>query len=48
MAEHRAKASAAATRPVGRVAAAAIIIVWIIAAAVVGWLVLRYFGLRPN
>jgi uncharacterized membrane protein YkvA (DUF1232 family) len=48
MAEHRAAAMAAGTRPVSRAGAAAIITIWILAAALTGWLVLSWFGTRPN
>jgi hypothetical protein len=48
MAEHRAAATAAGTWPVSRAGAAAIITIWILAAAVAGWLVLNWFGTRPN
>jgi uncharacterized membrane protein YkvA (DUF1232 family) len=44
MAEHRARAAAAADRPVSRIAAAAIVAVWIGGSAVVAWLILRQLG----
>jgi uncharacterized membrane protein YkvA (DUF1232 family) len=48
MVEHRAAATAAGERPVSRAAAAAIITIWILAAALTGWLALGWFGVRPN
>ena len=45
MAEHRARAAAALDRPVSRAAAAVIVVLWLSAIAVTGWLVLRW--LRP-
>jgi uncharacterized membrane protein YkvA (DUF1232 family) len=48
MAEHRAAAAAAGTRPISRTGAAAIISIWILAAALTGWLALSWFGTRPN
>ena len=44
MAEHRASAAIAETRPVSRVGAAAIIGVWILLAAAAAWLAYNYFG----
>ena len=44
MAEHRATAAAAQGRPVSRVAAGAIICVWVAALALSGWLACRYFA----
>jgi uncharacterized membrane protein YkvA (DUF1232 family) len=44
MAEHRATAAAAQGRPVSRVAAGAIICVWVVALALSGWLACRYFA----
>lgn len=48
MAEHRAAAIAAGARPVSRVGAAAIITIWILAAAFMVWLALNWFGSRPT
>jgi len=48
MAEHRAAAMAAGARPVSRAGAAVIISIWILAAIAAGWLVLNWFGIRPN
>jgi uncharacterized membrane protein YkvA (DUF1232 family) len=42
MAEHRALAAAALHRPVSRSAAAVIVVIWLAAIAVTGWLVLRW------
>jgi len=42
MAEHRAEAEAAGERPVSHLAAAIIILVWIAAAVLAGWLAYRY------
>ena len=42
MAEHRARAAAALDRPVSRAAAAVIVVLWLSAIAVTGWLVLRW------
>lgn len=42
MAEHRASALALQDRPVSRVAALAIVCIWIASAALVGWLVYRH------
>ena len=44
MAEHRATAAAAQERPISRLAAAAIICVWIAALVLSGWLLHRYFA----
>lgn len=44
MAEHRATAAMAETRPVSRVAAAAIIAVWILCATGAAWLVYNYLA----
>ncbi len=44
MAEHRAAAAAAQDRPVGRVAAVAIVCVWGVAAALCGWLGYAHFA----
>jgi uncharacterized membrane protein YkvA (DUF1232 family) len=44
MAEHRAAAAAAHDRPVSRIAAVAIICVWVVALALSGWLAYRYFA----
>jgi uncharacterized membrane protein YkvA (DUF1232 family) len=41
MAEHRATADAAQQRPVSRAAAMAIVVIWIVALALVAWLVVR-------
>jgi uncharacterized membrane protein YkvA (DUF1232 family) len=41
MAEHRALAAAAAERPVSRTAAAAIVLVWAVSAALIGWWIYR-------
>jgi uncharacterized membrane protein YkvA (DUF1232 family) len=46
MAEHRASASLAATKPVSRIGAALIIVIWLLFAVVAGWLAFRYF-MRP-
>lgn len=43
MAEHRATATAAGSRPVSRIGAAAIVAIWILLAAGVTWLALAYF-----
>lgn len=42
MAEHRAAALAQQDRPVSRIAAFAIVCIWIVSAALVGWLVYRH------
>jgi uncharacterized membrane protein YkvA (DUF1232 family) len=44
MAEHRDMAAAAQERPVSRGAAAAVIGIWVVAAAVFLWLLARYFA----
>jgi uncharacterized membrane protein YkvA (DUF1232 family) len=44
LAEHRATAAAARDRPVSRVAAVAIICIWVVAIALSAWLVHRYFA----
>jgi uncharacterized membrane protein YkvA (DUF1232 family) len=46
MAEHRASASLAITKPVSRIAAALIIAIWLLLAIVAGRLAFRYF-MRP-
>ena len=43
MAEHRAMAAAAQERPVSRVAAVIIAVIWLACAAVAGWLCYRFF-----
>jgi uncharacterized membrane protein YkvA (DUF1232 family) len=43
MAEHRATVAAAQARPVSRIAAVAIICIWVAALALSGWLAYRYF-----
>lgn len=48
MAEHRAAATAAGARPVSRAGAAAIITIWILAAALAGWLALSWFAARSH
>ena len=45
MAEHRAVATAAATKPVSKVAAAIVVTAWFLSAVAVGWLILAYSGL---
>jgi len=42
LAEHRALADAASSRPVSRSAAAAIVAIWIVAACALAWLSRRY------
>jgi uncharacterized membrane protein YkvA (DUF1232 family) len=42
LAEHRALADAASSRPVSRTAAAAIVAIWIVAACALAWLSRRY------
>jgi uncharacterized membrane protein YkvA (DUF1232 family) len=42
LAEHRAQADAATSRPVSKPAAAAIVAIWIAAACALGWLLHRY------
>ena len=44
MAEHRDLAAAAQDRPVSRVAAVAIVCIWIASIALCGWLAYRYFA----
>jgi uncharacterized membrane protein YkvA (DUF1232 family) len=46
MAEHRANAAGLIERPTGKGAAAVIVTVWIAAAALSGWIVVRWLGLR--
>jgi uncharacterized membrane protein YkvA (DUF1232 family) len=43
MAQHRATASLAATKPVSNIGAALIIVIWLLLAAVAGMLAFRYF-----
>lgn len=43
MAEHRAAAATAQARPVSRTAGAVIAGIWLVAAAISGWLAYRYF-----
>jgi uncharacterized membrane protein YkvA (DUF1232 family) len=43
MAEHRDLASAAQARPVSRVAAATIALIWALSVALIGWLTYTYF-----
>src|SRR6187549_1759745 len=43
MAKHRAAAALASERPISRVAAAMIVIIWIASMALVGWLGYRYW-----
>lgn len=43
MAEHRAAATAAGSRPVSRIGAAAIVAIWLLLAAGATWLALTYF-----
>jgi uncharacterized membrane protein YkvA (DUF1232 family) len=43
MAEHRACASLAATKPVSKIGAALIIVIWLLLAIVAGWLAVRFF-----
>ena len=50
MAEHRATAAIASERPISRVAAVVIVLLWIGSMALVGWLIYRHFaasGLTP-
>jgi uncharacterized membrane protein YkvA (DUF1232 family) len=42
MAEHRALAAAAIDRPISRSAAAVIVVIWLAAITVTGWLLLRW------
>ena len=44
MAEHRAAATAAGALPISRAGAAAIVVIWVLAALVVSWLVLTRLG----
>jgi uncharacterized membrane protein YkvA (DUF1232 family) len=44
MAEHRALAAAAQDRPVSRVAAVIIAVIWLACAALAGWLCYRFFA----
>ena len=44
MAEHRATAAVAAERPISRVAAVVIVLLWIASMALVGWLIYRHFN----
>jgi uncharacterized membrane protein YkvA (DUF1232 family) len=48
MAEHRAAAAAAGELPISRGGAAAIIAIWILGAAAVGWLALGHLGRQPH
>ena len=53
MAEHRERAARAQERPMSRTAAIVVVLVWIAAIALAGWLVYGYFltgptGLRPT
>ena len=43
MAEHRAAALLAEARPVSRTAAGIIVLVWLLAAAAAGWLIVRWY-----
>ena len=43
MAEHRATAAIASERPISRVAAVVIVLLWIGSMALVGWLIYRHF-----
>ena len=43
MAEHRAAAAIASERPISRVAAVVIVLLWIGSMALVGWLIYRHF-----
>jgi uncharacterized membrane protein len=43
MAEHRAAAALASERPISRVAAVVIVLLWIGSIALVGWLIYRHF-----
>jgi uncharacterized membrane protein YkvA (DUF1232 family) len=43
MAEHRAAAAIASERPISRIAAVVIVLIWIASMALVGWLGYRYF-----
>jgi uncharacterized membrane protein YkvA (DUF1232 family) len=44
MAEHRALAAAEQDRPVSKVAAIIIVVVWLVCAALAGWLCYRFFA----
>jgi uncharacterized membrane protein YkvA (DUF1232 family) len=44
MAEHRALATAAQSRPVSKIAAAVIVLIWIAAIGLTGWLGYRHFA----
>jgi uncharacterized membrane protein YkvA (DUF1232 family) len=46
MAEHRAAAAVASERPISRVAAVVIVLLWIGSMALVGWLIYRHFVRR--
>jgi uncharacterized membrane protein YkvA (DUF1232 family) len=46
MAEHRGLAAAAQERPISRTAGAVIVCIWIVSAALIGWLSYRYWGIR--
>jgi uncharacterized membrane protein YkvA (DUF1232 family) len=48
LAEHRATASRAAERPLGRTAAVVIVCIWAASAALAGWLAYRYFWSRTS
>lgn len=48
IAEYRGKAEAAGKRPVSRAGAAAVIIIWIMLAAAVGWFAFRYLVPESN
>ena len=45
MAEHRATAAAAEMKPVSRGAAAVVVGIWALSAALIGWLIYRWFAL---
>lgn len=45
MAEHRAAASVAAEKPVSRIAAAVIVLIWAASIALTGWIVYRCLGM---
>src|SRR3954471_8239460 len=47
MAEHRGLAAAALERPISRTAGAAIVSIWMVSAALIGWLGYRYWGHYP-
>jgi hypothetical protein len=44
MAEHRGLAAEALERPLSRTAGAVILSIWIVSAALIGWLGYRYWG----